>query len=172
MTLIGSEMWGSKGGSRTSAVLWVVVILIAAIMLSACSVLNPDKFVMVSGDEQLVVLLRNEKDGHYQVRFEGRGDTELHSLQVMLGGQILHVDVAQVAIVQAGQEVILNGDGTLPEGSQVVFAPDEEFEVRVTFHGQTLGGNYMYGFRMVSGDDLQAEPVDLIAEYDYAVIVE
>jgi hypothetical protein len=82
------------------------------------------------------------------------------------------VDVVEVAIIQGENGVILEGDGTLPEGSQVVFAPDEEFEVRVTYHGQTLGGNYMYGFRIVFGDDPQAEPIDLIAEYDYAVIVE
>ena len=161
-------------GNFPRAGVWLVVsvILLLSIPLSACSVVNPDPFAMVGGDEQLLVLLRNDKDGHYQVRYEGRQPTELHSLHVMLGGQILHVDVVQVAIIQGENIVILEGDGKLPEGSQIFLAPDEDFEVRVTYHGQTLGGNYMYGFRTVHGDDPQAEPVDLIAEFDYAVIVE
>ena len=157
---------------RAGVWLTVSIVLLLSISVSACSVVNPAPFAMGGGDEQLVVLLRNDKDGHYQVRYEGRQPTELHSLHVMLGGQILHVDVAQVAINQGENIVILEGDGKLPEGSQVFFAPDEEFEVQVTYHGQTLGGNYMYGFRTVHGDDPQAEPVDLIAEFDYAVIVE
>jgi len=157
---------------RTGLWLGISVVLLLSTPLSACSVVNPDPFAMVGGDEQLLVLLRNDKDGHYQVRYEGRQPTELHSLHVMLGGQILHVDVVQVAIIQGENIVILEGDGKLPEGAQIFLAPDEEFEVRVTFRGQTLGGNYMYGFRIVYGDDPRAEPVDLIAEFDYAVIVE
>jgi hypothetical protein len=127
---------------------------------------------MLGGDEQLLVLLRNERDGNYQVRYEGREPAELQSLHVMLGGQILHVDVKQVAVVHNGQEVILEGNGTLPEGSQVILAPDDEFDVRATFLGQTLGGNYMYGFRIGFGEDPDAEPFDLVAEFDYAIIVE
>lgn len=158
--------------TQTAGRLVITYGLLLGILLVSCSIINPDSFAMVGGDEQLVVLLRHDQDGHYQVRFEGNKPTQLNSLQVMLGGQILHVDVARVAIIQGDQEVILEGDGTVPEGSQVIFDPDEEFEVRVTYHGQTLGGNYMYGFRMVYGDNPQAEPVDLIAEYQYAVIVE
>jgi hypothetical protein len=150
----------------------ISIVLLFGILFSSCSLVNPDPFAMVGGDEQLAVLLRNEKDGFYQVRYEGNEPQELQSLVVMLGGQILHVDIARVTIIQGENEVILEGDGTLPEGSQVLLNPDEEFEVRVTYHGQTLGGNYMYGFRIVSGDDPGAEPYDLIAEYDYAVIVE
>jgi hypothetical protein len=161
-------------GKFPKSVVWLALstVLLVLIPLSSCSIVNPEPFAMAGGDEQLLVLLRNDKDGYYHVRYEGRQPTDLHSLHVMLGGQILHVDVVEVAIIQGENVVILEGDGTLPEGSQVVFAPDEEFEVRVTYHGQTLGGNYMYGFRIVFGDDPQAEPIDLIAEYDYAVIVE
>jgi hypothetical protein len=153
---------------------WLVItaVLLIAIALPSCSIVNPDPFVIVGGDEQLLVLMRNDEDGYYQVRYEGQQPAELHSLHVMLGGQILHVDVVQVAIIQGENEVILKGDATLPEGSQVILEPGEEFEVRVTFHGQSLGGNYMYGFRIVHGDDSQAEPIDVTAEYDYAVIVE
>ena len=148
------------------------VVLSLGVLLGSCSVFNPDPFIMMGGDEQLLVLLRNEKDGHYQVQYDGRNPAELNSLHVMLGGQILHVDIKQVVIVHNGQEIILEGNGTLPEGSQLILAPGDEFEVQVTYLGQTLGGNYMYGFRIGYGDDPQAEPWDLIAEFDFAVIVE
>lgn len=139
---------------------------------TSCSIVNPTPFVHLGGDEQLLVLLRNEKDGNYQVRYEGREPVELQSLHAMLGGQILHVDVKQVAITHNVQEVILEGDGSLPEGSQIILAPNDEFNVRVTYLGQTLGGNYMYGFRIVYGDDPNADPFDLIAEFEYAIVVE
>ncbi len=153
---------------------WVPFIagLILISTFTSCSIVSPTPFVNLGGDEQLLVLLRKEKDGNYQVRYEGRKPVELQSLRVMLGGQILHVDVKQVAITHNGQEVILEGDGSLPEGSQMVLTPSDEFNVRVTYLGQTLGGNYMYGFRIVYGDDPEADPFDLIAEFEYTIVVE
>ena len=166
----------NKSIFRDSPFLKIWVPFTAALILIgtliSCSVVNPTPFVNLGGDEQLLVLLRNEKDGNYQVRYEGRGPAELQSLHVMLGGQILHVDVKQVAITHNDQEVILEGDGSLPEGSQIVIAPNDEVNVRVTYLGQTLGGNYMYGFRIVYGDDPEADPFDLIAEFEYAIVVE
>lgn len=161
-------------GNSPRGTVWLVIsaVVLIGIGVASCSVVNPDPFVMVGGDEQLLVLMRNDKDGYYQVRYEGRQPGELQSLHVMLGGQILHVDIVEVTIIQGENEVVLLGDGRLPEGSQVILEPGEEFEVRVTFHGQSLGGNYMYGFRIVQGDDPQAEPIDLVAEYDFSVIVE
>jgi hypothetical protein len=161
-------------GNSPRGTVWLVIsaVVLVGIGLASCSVVNPDPFVMVGGDEQLLVLMRNDKDGYYQVRYESRQPGELQSLHVMLGGQILHVDVVEVTIIQGENEVVLQGDGRLPEGSQVILEPGEEIEVRVTYHGQTLGGNYMYGFRIVHGDDPQAEPIDLVAEYDFSVIVE
>jgi len=148
------------------------VILILSVGLASCSMIDPTPFVMVDGDEQLLVLLRNTKDGNYRVRYEGRDPTELRSLHVMLGGQILHVDVQQVVIVHNDQEIILEPDGALPPGSQVTLVSGDEFDVIVTYIGRTLGGNYMYGFRMGYGDDPQGEPFDLITEFEYAIIVE
>lgn len=173
--MVGRSQLNSNGGPMpTIPKVWFLLcaFLIMSVFLGSCSALNPDPFVMVGGDEQLVVLLRGEKNGLYQVQYDGRSPAELNSLHVMLGGQILHVDIKEVTIIHNGQEVILEGNGTLPEGSQIIFEPGDEFEVRVTYLGQTLGGNYMYGFRIGFGDDPQAEPWDLIAEFDFAVIVE
>ena len=69
------------------------------------------------------MLLRTEEVGNYQVRYDGWDQTDLRSLQVMLGGQILHVDVQQVAILHGGQEIVLEGDGMHPDGSQVILSP-------------------------------------------------
>ena len=173
--MVGRLQQNSNGGSMpTIPRVWFLLcaFLILGVMLGSCSAFNPDPFTMMDGDEQLVVLLRGEKDGHYQAQYDGRNPAELNSLHVMLGGQILHVDIKQVTIIHNGQEVILEGNGTLPEGSQIIFEPGDEFEVRVTYLGRTLGGNYMYGLRIGYGDDPQAEPWDLIAEFDFAVIVE
>jgi hypothetical protein len=161
-------------GISSRGKVWLVIIaaLLIAIALLSCSIVDPDPFVISGGDEQLLVLMRNDEDGYYQVRYEGQQPAELYSLHVMLGGQILHVDVVQVAIIQGENEVVLKGDATLPEGSQVILEPGEEFEVRVTYNGQSIGGNYMFGFRIVHGDNPQAEPIDVTAEYDYAIIVE
>lgn len=150
----------------------VLGIFIFSLALSSCSVINPDQFAITGGDEQLLVLMRNDKDGFYRVSFTGREPAELHSLHVMMEGQILHVDIVEVAVIQGENEVILAGNATVPAGSQVILEPEEEFTVRVTYHGQTLGGNYMYGFRIVHGDDPQAEPVDYPAEQDFVVVVE
>lgn len=159
---------------QSPPLVWMLlsVILLLLVGLASCSMIEPTPFVMVGGDEQLLVLLRNTKDGNYRVRYEGRDPTELRSLQVMLGGQILHVDVQQVVIVHNDQEIILEPDGALPTGSQVTLASGDELDVIVTYLGRTLGGNYMYGFRIGYGDDPQSEPYDLIAEFDYAIIVE
>lgn len=153
---------------------WVIStsFLLITLGLSSCSLINPASFEMMGGDEQVLVLLRNEKDANYQVRYEGRAQTELRSLKVMLGGQILHVDVREVTIFYDDQEIRLEGDGTLPEGTSLILSPGDEFNVRVTYLGQTVGGNYMYGFRIGYGEDPQAEPYDLIVEFDYSIIVE
>jgi hypothetical protein len=162
-----------KEGQRKTWVWFLLGILaVVSLGLSSCSILNSDPFAMVSGDEQLIVLLRSDEDGNYRVHYEGRDPTDLHSLHVMLGGQILHVDVQQVVILHQDKEVVLESDGTLPSNSGIAFAPDDEFDVRVTYRGQTLGGNYMYGFRIGYGEDSQEKTYDLIAEYDYAIIVE
>ena len=153
---------------------WLAItgLLVITLGLSSCSILNPASVERVGGDEQVFVLLRNEEVGNYQIRYGGRNQTDLRSLKVMLGGQILHADVQEVAILHEGQEVVLEGDGTLPAGSHIVFSPGDEFEVKVTYLGQTPGGNYMYGFRIGYGDDPQEEPQDLITEFDFSIIVE
>jgi hypothetical protein len=89
----------------------------------------------------------------------------------MLAGQILHVDVKQVTLVHAGQEVVLEPDGSLPTGMEIMLAPGDTFDVRVTMIGQTTGGNYLYGFR-ISYEGDRVRTTELVLEYEYKIFVE
>jgi hypothetical protein len=90
----------------------------------------------------------------------------------MLAGQVLHVDVRQVVLKYGDQELTLGGDGRLPEGSEVVVQPGDAFDVQVTFRGQTLGGNYLYGFEIGYLTGERDRTVQLVLNYDYAIVVE
>jgi hypothetical protein len=63
-----------KGEQANTWVLFLLGILaVVSIVLSACSIISPNPFFMVSGDEQLVKkLLRSDKEGSYRARYEGR----------------------------------------------------------------------------------------------------
>lgn len=155
--------------------LWIIIPIVLILLGTGGYLLlerNGVKFSMVSGEESLVVLIRNEKQGIYRARYEGRRPLNLRSLHVMLAGQILHVDVKQVVLSYQGQEIVLEPDGKLPPGTTLVLPPGAEFEVKVTFLGQSLGGNYMYGFRIGYGKEDQQAIYELKAGYDYAIVVE
>jgi hypothetical protein len=164
-------------GKRSKASGWWGWVAIGALFVLAIAVFiwwiqNRQAFSIQGGDEQLLVLLRSEKQGNYQVRYEGRQPVELQSLQVMLEGRVLHVDVVQVAVVQGDQEVVLAGDGSLPAGREIRLEPGDEFQVRVSFRGQTLGGNYIFGFRIGYQSGERLRTYDLNLEHGFAVFVE
>lgn len=154
--------------------LWVLigVVGILVVVFFLWQSLNEQKFTLVDGDKQVLVLLRNEADGIYRIRYDGPGPLDLRSLQVMLGGQILHVDVMQIGVTKPGEEVVLEPDGRPPQGQSIMLSPGEEFDVRVTFRGESIGGNYLYGFRIGHGAEGREQLDELIMEYDYAVNVE
>jgi hypothetical protein len=54
----------------------------------------------------------------------------------------------------------------------VTFKSWDEFEFQVTYHGRTLGGNQMFGFRILTGEENNEEEVGLIAEYDFVNVME
>lgn len=153
---------------------WIVIGVLLAAAIGGYLWLNQDRqtFELQGGEKNLLVLIRNEKQGFYRVRYSGRQPIDLRSLRVMLAGQVLHVDVKEVTLLKGEQEVSLNGDGSLPEGSAFSLAPGEAFEVRVTFQGQTLGGNYLYGFRIGYDTGGRQGEYELVLEYQYAIVVE
>jgi len=176
MAVKSSGKRSTRATNSGKGIPWWILVPLVLILLGAGGYLllerNSVKFSMVSGEKSLVVLIRNEKQGVYRARYEGRQPLDLRSLHVMLAGQILHVDVKQVAIAYQGQEIVLGPDGKLPPGTSLQLPPGAEFEVKVTFLGQSLGGNYMYGFRIGYGRGDQESLYELKAGYDYAIVVE
>jgi hypothetical protein len=130
------------------------------------------KFVLKEGKKDLLVLIRDEEEGIYRLRYEGRKPVQLQALQVMLAGQVLHVDLKQVALRRAEQTVILDQPkGTLPAGTDFTLNPGDEFDVQIRFYGQSIGGNYLYGFRIGYTQAHRNDTYDLILEYEYSVVV-
>jgi hypothetical protein len=167
---------GKKTVPATRHVPWLWIGMAGAIILVAGIVFwqwyTKEAFKLTAGDKDLVVLLRNDKLARYRVQYTGRHPVNINSLQVMLEGQILHIDVEKVVLVYDGKETSLASDGTLPADAQIVLAPGGIFEVQVTYRGQTLGRNYMYGFRINYASRNGQQTYELVSNFDYAIIVE
>jgi len=133
---------------------------------------NTTPFVFVAGEEGLVVLLRNQGEGVYTLRYTGQQPAELVNMQVMMAGEILHLDVEQVRLVSNDHDVILE-QNRIPEGQVFTLQPNTTLDVRITFSGQTLGFNYLYGFRIGLQEGERQRTVEIIdPDFRYALIVE
>ena len=159
---------------RSSRWLWAGLLLIAVLAIAGLVYFSRqgDRFSIVSGEKQVLVLLRDEKTSDYRLRYTGRNPVDLTAAQVMLAGQVLHVDVKPVILVKDSQELQVQPDGSLPAGTSFHLEPNDEFDVRVTYLGQTLGGNYLYGFKLGYSQDGRERTEDLVMQYDYEVIVQ
>jgi FtsP/CotA-like multicopper oxidase with cupredoxin domain len=134
--------------------------------------LNTDTFVILNGEKELVVLIRNDKEASYRVEYQGRQPVEIQGLKVMLEGQVLHSDVQSVVLRRDGQAYPLAGDGSLPEGDSLTLQPGEAFDVVVTLRGQNRGGNYLYGFQIVYSTGENERTYRLVSDEKYAIIVQ
>lgn len=152
-------------------VVWGLVVIIGA-GIFIWQAQESSKFTFSSQEKQILVLLRTERQAVYQIQYTGRRPVELQSVKVILEGQILHVDVSQVAIQINGNDVVLEGKGNLPAGTHLTLNPGDKLVVKVTYLGQTLGGNYLYGFRIGYGSPEQSKTFDLEIDFDYSIIVE
>ncbi len=129
---------------------WITIGILLVAALAAWLVHKNQQahlFTLKSGDDAVVILLRDIEDGVYTVQYNGRQPIEITGLHVMLAGEILHMDVESVALKNGAQEVRIE-QNRVPEGETFRVEPGDSFRVRITFSGQTLGYNYMYGFRI------------------------
>jgi len=161
-----------KKQNRLGAWIGLGAVVVVALAVVFWQVQNRHTFVIAAGETDVIVLLRNEKEATYRIKHESRQPVDLQTLQVMLAGQILHVDVKQVTLVHGGQEVVLEPDGSLPAGTEMKLAPGDLFDVRVTMIGQTTGGNYLYGFRLGYAAGNRTRTDELVLEYEYKIFVE
>lgn len=164
----------SRSVTRRIPWLWIalgtIVLLAAVIFVWQAQV--GQAFILQEGPQNLMVLIRNDKEGRYRVQYSGIQPVDLRSLHVRLAGQVLHVDVKQVVLSREGQEVLLQPNGRLPEGTEFTLQPNDTFDVLVTFRGQTLGGNYMNGFRIVYAMRDRERTFDLVVDFDYTIVVQ
>ena len=155
---------------------WVLVAFSVIILVtSACSVWenisNSVEFGLVDGDENLLVLLRNEEQGEYTVQYNGNKPVEIEDLLVMLAPKTLHVSVTEVVLIRGDEEVVLEKASEVPDGTQFLLQPGDIFDIRVTFLGRTIGGNWLYGFRINYDDGGGVETTELVLGFEYAIVV-
>ncbi|HEX6302697.1 MAG TPA: hypothetical protein VFZ76_00795 [Anaerolineales bacterium] len=165
----------SRGSLPRIPWIWLLVsaLVIVAIVIVVLQTQTRQGFVLQAGERELLVLLRNDASGVYQVEYQGRGQIELQSIKPMIAGQILHVDVRQVSVSKDSNEAVLEQPaGTLPAGQEITLQPGDDFIIRVTLRGQSVGGNYMYGFRIGYQDGASEEIFELTMDFDYEIIVE
>jgi hypothetical protein len=165
----------STEASLTTSQIWIVVIvglvIIAVVVYFFVQNLNRESFVLTSGDVAVVVLIRSDETGTYTVEYKGDTPVQIKNLQVILAGQILHVDVTQVNLTTENQNVTLEKNN-VPEGQQFIVNPGETFNIAVTYFGQTIGFNYMYGFRINYDEGDQNLTIDVMDKDKYLVAVE
>ncbi len=129
-------------------------------------------FTLQSGDDAVVILLRDVEDGTYKVQYNGRRPVEITGIQVMLAGEVLHMDVEEVALENGSQKVTIE-QNRVPEGQTFRLEPGDIFRVRVTFSGQTLGYNYLYGFRFNYTESGQSRTFDATdKDFRFLLVVE
>lgn len=169
-----SSKSGSRGGSSIAT--WIVLAFSALILVAIAffiwqRISNNVEFVLVKGDESLLVLLRNEEKGMYTLQYNGSKPIELENLLVMLAPETLHISVTEIALIRGDEEVVLEKTNIVPEGTQFTLQPGDNFDVRVTFLGRTIGGNWLYGFRINYDDGSGLETTELVMGYEYAIVV-
>ena len=161
---------------RASGVTWVLLVVgvlaVIGVVFAVLRTRTGQAFVLKQGDKEVLVLIRNDAEGNYQLQYQGRGPVELRSIQPMLAGQILHVDVKQMAVSKGGgPEIVVEPDGKLPEGSAITLQPGDVFDVKVTLLGQSIGGNYMYGFRIGYESGSSEQTFEVNMDFNYEIVV-
>lgn len=165
----------NTGNSLSTTQIAIIAVIVLAVIAIGVYLLvqnvNRDSFILTDGDVAVVVLLRTEEVGRYTVEYQGSSPASIKNLQVILAGQILHVDVSQVSLATENQSITLENNN-VPEGQQFLVNPGESFSVSVTYLGQTLGFNYVYGFRINYDEANQNTTIDVMDKDKYLVNVE
>ncbi len=138
----------SKKSQQSSLRAWIIIVALVVVALLVALVYQSQQakgFTLVGGDQAVVVLLRDTQPGVYSVQYQGKASTNITGVQVMLAGEILHMDVDSVTLINGEQEVAVVKN-RVPAETPFEVRPGDVFQVKVNFLGQTLGYNYLYGF--------------------------
>lgn len=149
----------------------VVLFVVIAFIVSRG---NKSPFEMTGGDTNPLVVLRNETTVYYQFEFKGGRPVELTRVipRIQLfQDQVMTVDVQAIALRTADGDIPLK-DGYFPEGESLALQPGDTFEIGVTYLGQELGWNRIYGFKLQYTQAGQSFESELELTDDYYVFVE
>lgn len=155
--------------------LLILTLVLFGLLVAGCST-DQNQFEFIAGEEAVIVLLRGEETASYRVRYTGNQPAEIQNVQTMIAGEILHVDVEQVRMINQDTDVVLV-DNNVPEGQVFQVQPQDEIEFQVTFSGQSIGYNYLHGFRInfnIENTNLTFDVVDpeVPETYQYLIAVE
>ncbi len=137
--------------------------------------LNALPFKFVSGEEAPLILLRNTTDVQYQLEVTGSNPVTVERVVPMIQtfqGQVMYVDIEAVQLAAGGEPILLAEGGVMPAGTTLVLQPGDTLDITVTYLGQTLGHNRVYGFRLGYNVNGRSGEADLEIEGDYYVFVE
>jgi hypothetical protein len=172
---MASQSKGKQSSKGQQKIPWMWIALGALVVLAVASIIWREQtrqtFILTEGDKTVVVLIRTDDEGYYRLQYVGKKLVEVRSLVVMLRGEILHMDVQQVVIAKDGQEWTLQ-QGKLPSDVHLTLKDGETFDVRVTFHGQSLGRNLLWGFRLGYMSGQIEKSLDVVVDPEYLIAVE
>ncbi|GAB4498596.1 MAG: hypothetical protein OHK0052_12170 [Anaerolineales bacterium] len=166
----------TKATSQFSLPWWVWLIALIVIAAGLFFWLQPDtSFQLIGGDKTLIVLLREQGEAVYQLRYEGSQPAQITNLMVMLAGTTLHTDIAEVTLLLDDQSITLQDGAAAPP---LTVQPADIVRVQVRYAARSIGYNYLYGFRVTFEQNNRTQTVDVAdpgakdQKYNYLVDVE
>lgn len=166
-----------KSNASSSRLLWygagaamVLFVVIAYIVNRVTAI----PFQLTGGDDNPLVLLRNETAVPYEFTYTGSSPASLERLipRIQLyRDQVVVADVQRV-YVEVDGEMVEMVDGYIPEGVTLDLQPGQTFNVEVVYLGQELGWNRIYGFRIQYSVDGRSIDDELTLRDDYYIFVE
>jgi len=166
-----------KAGNSPARLIWygagaaVVLFVVIAFFVARASAIP---FELTGGETNPLVLLRNETVVNYEFTYTGSSPGTLERLipRIQLyQGQVLVADVQEIWVEIDGEQVVLE-EGYFPEGVSLELQPGETFQIGVSYLGQELGWNRIYGFRIQYSINGRSVDGELRLTDDYYVFVE
>jgi len=164
-----------RGGDRSRRNRWIGAGLIALTLIVGSIFFwytNAIPFEFVGGDEAVLVLLREEAEGHYTLRYTGDDPGRLERLLPILEARVLHVGVGPIILHLDGRDIELEDGGYLPEGEEFDLQPGQLLEFSVIYTGQTLGAHRVLGFRLRYDIGRGIVEKDLEIDGEFGVFIE
>ena len=164
----------AQTGLNPKTLFWVGIAIVLVVAAAAVVVwrTTDSPFSLTKGDVNVMVVLRNTRTAEYTLTYEGKQPVTLERVLPMMQGPTLHTDVNEIQVQVGDQVYPVDNAGELVAEAPVVLGKGDSFQVRITFLGQSLGANVLYGFRLGYQEGGQSTTFDLILKDQYTVFVE